>query len=144
MLVGGYVGSKIPQWNRVVGIVCVADSANGNFVEVISVSISESDTGSGNVMKSVPVFSLADSGVGQINIINIWDEIFNYSGELSVGDIFEVDSDKYLVTKNDNNARPNYTGNYPILEQGENKIFYQDSETNRTIELEIIKEDRHI
>lgn len=143
MFVGGYVGQRIPDWGAV-GTIIIIDSASGGFTESVFAFTSETDSGAGNIVRAVPILTLTDSGLGDIDETHVWEEIFNYSGDLEVGDIFEVDGDKYLVTKNGNNVRPDYTGDYPILERGDGEIIYKDSEPSRTIALEIIKEDQHI
>lgn len=143
MFVGGYVGQRIPDWGAV-GTIIIVDSASGGFNESVFAFTLESDSGTGSVARAVPILTLTDSSLGDIDETHVWEEIFNYSGDLAVGDIFEVDGDKYLVTKNGNNVRPDYTGDYPILERGDGVIKYEDSESSRTIALEIIKEDRHI
>lgn len=65
-----------------------------------------------------------------------------YSGELAAGDVLEIDTDRMTVKLNGTDVRYDIAGTFFKLLSGENKIEYSDSETARTVELELTHSPR--
>ncbi len=167
MRVGGYVGSRIPDVLQTkstpAGAIAslIQSSSQSSSISSSSVatalvtmsrmsySVTVKANGSivtpTNISTAISQSSFVDALVSLIESSTIgYENLADYSGDLAVGDVLEIDSEKLLVTKNGSNARKNYEGDYPILELGDRTLFYFDSEDSRTVEIEIIKEDKHI
>ncbi len=71
--------------------------------------------------------------------------LLDYQGSLAPGETLEMDNLDLLLTKGGNNDRKNANiEDWIDLQPGKNVLVYNDSEAGRSIEIEIIKEDRTI
>lgn len=71
--------------------------------------------------------------------------LIEYNASLAAGETIEIDTGKMTITKGGANARPNSViPEWPRLQPGKNVLVYTDPETGRSIEIEIVKEDRTI
>lgn len=167
MRVGGYVGSRIPDVLSAkstpvsaIASLIQSNSQSGNISDSsvvnaiitmsrMSYSVTAKANGSivvpTNISTAISQSNLLDALVSLVESSTIgYENLADYTGDLAVDDVLEIDSEELLITKNGNNDRKNYEGNYPILQVGEETLFYFDSEGSRTVEIEIVKEDRHI
>ncbi len=75
-------------------------------------------------------------------------ESFDYNGTLEAGEDVIVDAETMEVTEGDEFNRSEdyegFSGDFIHLLAGDNTIEYTDSETGRTVKIEIIREDRHV
>lgn len=71
-------------------------------------------------------------------------ESFNYNGDLAPGETVVVDAEKLEISKDGSPDYNNFDGDLIHLLPGANTITYTDSESGRTVEIEIIKADRHV
>lgn len=65
-----------------------------------------------------------------------------YSGALAAGDVLEIDTDKMTVKLNGVDVRYDIADTFFKLLSGDNEIEYTDSETARTVELEVAHSPR--
>jgi len=125
-------------------VLFVSDSSTGSeyLEQILTVPDSAAGTSTGNLV-AYPI--VTDSGTGNEQILlEGFNEVFKYLGNLDPGETLEVDAEKLLVTKGSNNERPNFDGNYLKLPSGDNQIYYSDDETDRTVILEVIRKDKTI
>jgi len=125
-------------------VLFVSDSSTGT--EQLRQILSIPDTASGTEVGNLIAYStITDSGLGSEQIIlEGFNKVFEYLGDLDPGETLEVDAEKLLVTKGSSNERPNFDGNYLILPSGDNQIYYSDDESGRTVILEVSKKDKTI
>jgi phage-related protein len=83
-------------------------------------------------------------GVGDFNAEGSRYEVkaITFTGDFSAGDTIKIDMDKFSVTLNGQSSLSAITGDFFNLLEGENKITYSDSSTNRSVIITFEYRDR--
>jgi len=71
-------------------------------------------------------------------------ESFDFTGQLEPGQTLEVNAETMEVSINGDEQYKNFDGDLISLLTGDNTITYTDSELSRTVEIEVVRKDRHV
>lgn len=85
-------------------------------------------------------------GLGTFNISNenFQIEIMEYYGVLNPNDRIIINTERFTVTKNNENALEEFDGNFLTLKEGVNEIVFEDNENTRTVLIRIEHKDRFL
>ena len=61
----------------------------------------------------------------------------DYAGTLEPGDVLVITTDSQIVTLNGANAMKDITGDWILIDDGDNEVDYEDDEVSRTVTVQI-------
>lgn len=94
----------------------------------------------------VRTFSTNWQGIGTFEVNNESFSIFimEYFGDLAPNDRVIINTERFTVTKNNQNALEEFDGNFIDLKEGINEVVFEDGETSRTVLIRIEHTDRFL
>ena len=95
-------------------------------------------------MKFVGEIPACAEGVTSLVPIRVRGESFTFSGDIAVGEILRIDTDKMTVKLDGVNVRANFDGDFWEIISGLQDITYSDEEESRTLELVVTRKDRKV
>jgi hypothetical protein len=92
------------------------------------------------------VFTSQWQGIGRFDLNNESFQIFimEYNGTFAPNDRITINTERFTVTKNGQNALEDFDGNFVNLKAGINEVAFEDSAGSRTVLLRIEHIDRFL